>query len=56
VDLSSCGVCIEESFLGFIDIKDTTGQGLFVAVQNKLKQFDFDIENVRGRAMIMDQI
>ena len=49
VDLSSCGVCIEESFLGFIDIKDTTGQGLFVAVQNKLKQFDFDIDNVRGQ-------
>ena len=32
VDLSSGGVCIEESFLGFIDVKDTTGQELFDAV------------------------
>ena len=49
VDLSSGGVCIEESFLGFIDVKDTTGQGLFDAVQNQLKQIDLDIDNVRGQ-------
>ncbi|KAG2589507.1 hypothetical protein PVAP13_5NG361343 [Panicum virgatum] len=48
VDLSSGGVCIEESFLGFIDVKDTTGQGLFDAVQNQLKQPDLDIDNLRG--------
>ena len=49
VDLSSGGVCIEESFLGFIDVKDTTGQGLFDAVQNQLKQPDLDIDNLRGQ-------
>jgi len=49
VDLSSDGVCIEESFLGFIDVKDTTGQGLFDAVQNQLKQPDLDIDNLRGQ-------
>ena len=48
VDLSSGCVCIEESFLGFIDVKDTTGQGLFDAVQNQLKQPDLDIDNLRG--------
>ena len=49
MDLSSGGVCIEESFLGFIDVKDTTGQGLFDAVQNQLKQPDLDIDNLRGQ-------
>ena len=49
MNLSSSGVCIEESFLGFIDIKDTTGQRLFDAVQNELKQLDLDIDNVRGQ-------
>jgi hypothetical protein len=34
VDLSSREVCIEESFLGFLDVNNTTGQGLFDALEN----------------------
>ena len=48
VDTSSDSICIEESFLGFLDINDTTGQGLFDVLQNELKNLDLDIDNVRG--------
>jgi hypothetical protein len=30
-------------------VNDTTGQGLFDAIQNELKQLDLDIDNVRGQ-------
>jgi hypothetical protein len=49
VDTSSDSICIEESFLGFLDINDTTGQGLFDVLQNELKDLDLDIDNVRGQ-------
>ena len=49
VDTSSDSIHIEESFLGFLDINDTTGQGLFDVLQNELKNLDFDIDNVRGQ-------
>jgi hypothetical protein len=49
VDLSSGSVCIEESFIGFLEVNDTTGQGLFDAIQNELKKLDLDIDNVRGQ-------
>lgn len=49
VDTSSNSVCIEESFLGFLDINDTTGQGLFDVLQDELKNLDLDIDNVRGQ-------
>nr|XP_045087179.1 zinc finger MYM-type protein 1-like [Aegilops tauschii subsp. strangulata] len=49
VDSSSSHVCIEESFLGFLDVNDTTGQGLFEVLENELKLLDLDIVDVRGQ-------
>jgi hypothetical protein len=49
VDESSSSVCIEKSFLGFLDVYDTTGQGLFDVLQDELKKLKLDINNVRGQ-------
>nr|TKW09163.1 hypothetical protein SEVIR_6G075100v2 [Setaria viridis] len=48
VDTSSGFVCIEESFLGFLDVNDTR-QGLFDALLEKLKSLDLDVDNLRGQ-------
>ena len=45
---SSSHVCIEESFQGFLDVNDMTGQGLFEVLENELKLLDLDIDDVRG--------
>jgi hypothetical protein len=49
VDLSSGNVCINESFIGFLEVNDTTGQGLFDVLQDELKKLDLDIDDVRGQ-------
>jgi hypothetical protein len=47
VDTCSGSICIEESFLGFLDVNDTTGQCLFDVLEEELKKLDLDINNVR---------
>ena len=49
VDSSSGLVRIEESFLGFLDVNDTTGQALFDVLENELKVLDLDIDDARGQ-------
>jgi hypothetical protein len=49
VDVDSSSVTIEESFLGFLIVNDTTGQGLFYVLQDELKKLDLDIFDVRGQ-------
>ena len=49
VDSSSSDVRIEESFIGILDVNDITGQGLFDVLENELKLFGLDIDDVRGQ-------
>ncbi|XP_058783350.1 uncharacterized protein LOC131658031 [Vicia villosa] len=49
VDVSSNTVSVEESFLGFLNVNDTTGQGLFDVLQDELKNLDLNIFDVRGQ-------
>ncbi|KAJ1254500.1 hypothetical protein BS78_K048800 [Paspalum vaginatum] len=49
VDSSSCPVRIEESFIGFLEVNDTTGQGLFDVLKQALNDLGLDIDNVRGQ-------
>ena len=50
VDYSSHPIKIQESFLGFLHVKDTSGQSLFEVLQNELSSLGLDIHNVRGQS------
>ncbi|XP_026453559.1 zinc finger MYM-type protein 1-like [Papaver somniferum] len=49
VDTYSTPVKVEEFFLGFLKVDDSTGQGLFRVLQDKLSDLQLDIGNVRGQ-------
>uniref|UniRef100_A0A7N0RDT9 DUF4371 domain-containing protein n=1 Tax=Kalanchoe fedtschenkoi TaxID=63787 RepID=A0A7N0RDT9_KALFE len=49
VDLSSSSIVIDKLFLGFINVNDTTGQGLFDVLLQELKLLHLDVDNVRGQ-------
>lgn len=41
---------IEESFFGFINVDDTTGEGLTEAFLSRAEELGLDIGNMRGQA------
>ncbi|XP_050896232.1 uncharacterized protein LOC127102966 [Lathyrus oleraceus] len=47
LDVSSNSISVEESFLGFLNVDDITGQWLFDVLQDELKNLDLDIFDVR---------
>nr|XP_028962701.1 uncharacterized protein LOC114826492 [Malus domestica] len=49
VDVNSTPVKVEEYFLQYLNVNNTSGQGLFEELQNLLKAFDLDIDDVRGQ-------
>ena len=49
MDLSSNDVKIEESFMRFLDVNDTTEQGLFDVLVSEVKSLGLDIDDVRGQ-------
>ncbi|KAK1424794.1 hypothetical protein QVD17_20132 [Tagetes erecta] len=49
VNISSTSIIVEESFLGFLNVNDTTGEGLFDITLEELKSLGLEIDDMRGQ-------
>jgi len=54
VDTSNSPIKIEEYFIEFLKVYDTSGKGLFDEVVNVLKKYEHDINDIRGQIIAMD--
>ncbi|XP_026450518.1 zinc finger MYM-type protein 1-like [Papaver somniferum] len=49
VDTSATPVKVEEFFMGFLKVDNTTGQGLFEVLKDTLSSLQLDIDNIKGQ-------